>query len=87
MYWYTATPRDDVARLIVPAHRIYRYKQWIKGIDQVLDSPQSMEELYKIGDLIWVKHQTDDVLLDSAEDVLMELSTPKLSGSMAYHTI
>ena len=34
VYWYNAMPRDDMTTLTVPSNRIYRYEQWMKGIDQ-----------------------------------------------------
>ena len=55
VYWYNPTSRDDVTTLIMLANRMYWYEQQIKEIDLVPDSPQSMEEVYKIDDLVWVK--------------------------------
>ena len=70
-----------MAALTAAAYGIYRYEQQKKGIDCRI-----WKNLIKLVISSGSNPQMHSVLLDSTEDVSMELSVPKQSRSMACHT-
>ena len=55
VYWYNATPKDNVPPLTAPINLIYRYRVRLKGIDaHPLDKPEKQQIRYDVGDRVWM---------------------------------
>ena len=56
VYWYNATPKDDVSPLTAPINLIHHYRVRLKGIDAPrLDKPEQQQIRYDVGDRVWMK--------------------------------
>ena len=56
VYWYNATPKDNVWPLTAPINLIHCYHVWLKGIDAPpLDKPEQHQIRYDVGDRVWMK--------------------------------
>ena len=56
VYWYNATPKDNVSPLTAPVNLIYRYRVRLKGIDALPpDNPKQQQIRYEVGYPVWMK--------------------------------
>ena len=56
VYWYNATPKDNVLPLTAAINLIHRYRIRLKGTDvPPLDKPKQQQIRYDVGDWAWMK--------------------------------
>ena len=56
VYWYNATPKDNVSLLTTPVNLIHHYRVRQKGIDALPpDRPKQQQIRYDVGNRVWMK--------------------------------
>ena len=86
VYTHNITPKDHVLVVTAPANAIYKYRVRIIWIDGVSESiPTEIHGLYQVGDCIWVKPRTIDVLHALRKDALLASSASTLSKLIEFY--
>ena len=70
-------PKDDTSSLTAPANGIYRYEVRIRNIDPVPTSPASAQNLYCLGDPVWVKPPCYRCMSKFQEGTVTEVISPQ----------
>ena len=56
VYWYNATPKDNVSPLTAHINVIHRYRVRVNDIEAPpLDKPEQQQIRYDVGDRVWMK--------------------------------
>ena len=56
VYWYNATPKDNVSPLTAPINLIHRYRVRLKDVvAPPLDKPEQQQIKYDVGERVWMK--------------------------------
>ena len=56
VYWYNATPKDNVSPQTAPVNLIHCYRVRLKGMDTLPpDKPKQQQIRYDVGDCVWMK--------------------------------